>query len=107
MAKRADRIVRLSTHAREDMLEIGVYLMQAESATSAARVLRRIIAAAESLAKNALLWRERNELFSGGRVVLAHPYAVVYRVDDVIVHVVRIVHGRRDLEALFVDEREI
>jgi len=107
MFKRSAKEVRLSLHAREDLLEVGAYLLKSESVESASRMLERIHTKARSLEHSALIWRERGELFPHARVVLAHPYAIVYRIDDRIVNIVRIVHGRRDLEALFTDEQEI
>jgi len=40
------------------------------------------------------------------RSVLVLPYVIFYRVMDSSVDIVRVVHGRRDLDAIFADDVE-
>lgn len=51
------------------------------------------------------MWRVRDELFEGARMVRGRPYAVLYKTDGARVMVVRIVHDHRDLGALFFNEK--
>jgi toxin ParE1/3/4 len=38
------------------------------------------------------------------RSVLVSPYVVFYRVTELSVDIVRVLHGRRDLDAIFADD---
>jgi|SRR3989344_5507198 len=107
MLKRKIHDVRLSSRASGDLVDIAEYISHSESDASARRVTSRILRVVQSLKRRAFMWREREGLFKEARIVLAHPYAILYRVDGSVVMVVRIAHGRRDVEALFLDDRDI
>jgi plasmid stabilization system protein ParE len=52
------------------------------------------------------LWRPRDEVRPGLRSVVANPHVVFYRVNaDGLAEVVRVIDGRRDIDAIF-DETE-
>jgi len=38
------------------------------------------------------------------RSIVARPYVVFYRLNEDSVQIVRVLHGRRDIDAVFVDE---
>ena len=101
------KTIRWAVNAQRDLAEIGEHLFDTESIDASSRILNRIIAVSKTLRKNASVWRIRDELFSGARLVRAHPYAIIYQIDGTIVYIVRVVHARRDLEAIFKDERTI
>jgi toxin ParE1/3/4 len=67
------------------------------------KLLREINDAGQRLSADALRWRARDELAPGLRSVLVHPYAIFYRVEDEIVQIVRVLHGRRNLAAILSD----
>ncbi len=46
---------------------------------------------------------QRTELIKGMRSIVVHPYLVFYRPGDAVVEIVRVLHGRRDLDAIFAD----
>ena len=79
--------------------------MRADSEESARRMTERIIKVIRTLKTNAFMWRVRDELFEGARMVRGRPYAVLYKTDGARVMVVRIVHDHRDLGALFFNEK--
>jgi toxin ParE1/3/4 len=65
------------------------------------KLLRDIDRAGERLAQQALLWRARDDVMPGLRSVLVHPYIVFYRLTDTSVEIARVIHGRRNLAAIF------
>ena len=48
--------------------------------------------------------RSRDELRAGLRSLLSDPYVIFYRVRDGVPEIVRVLHGRRDLDAIFAEE---
>jgi toxin ParE1/3/4 len=58
--------------------------------------------AGRRLSEHAFVGRPRDELTPGLRSVLVHPHVIFYRVADERVEIVRVLHQRRDLEAIFV-----
>jgi|SRR5215475_3024084 len=93
-----------SPEAEQDLFDIAAYLTAEASARTADEYLREIFRAGERIRGRPLSGRARNELMPGIRSVLVHPYAVFYRVGGTSVEVVRVLHQRRDLDAVFADE---
>jgi toxin ParE1/3/4 len=52
-------------------------------------------------AERPLLRRSRDDILPGLRGVLVHPYILFYRLTAGGIEVVRVVHGHRDLAAIF------
>jgi len=94
----------LSPEAEQDLFDIATYLSAEASATTADEYLRKIFRAGERIRGRPLSGRARDELMPGIRSVLVHPYAVFYRVRSASVEVARVLHQRRDLDAVFADE---
>jgi len=98
--------MRLSTRrvawapaAREDLREIWRHYARVASADIADGVLREIVRAAQRAGRNPLAGRPRDELLPGLRSVLAHPYAIFYRVRNNDLEIARVLHERRDFSA--------
>jgi toxin ParE1/3/4 len=87
-----------------DLLDIWSYLAEQASSDTADRQLRTIVTACERLAARPLLGRPRNELVQGMRSIVVRPYLVFYRVGDATVEIIRVLHGRRDLDAIFTND---
>ena len=87
--------------ADRDLREIWGYYDRVASRDAADRMFRKLIAASEDAAKRPLLRSARDKLMPGPRAVLVHPYALFYRIEDDEVEVVRVLHQRRDFEAVF------
>lgn len=66
----------------------------------ASRFVRRLLEATERLAALPMLGRIVPEGDGRHREVFEPPYRIVYRVEDDVVHVIRLIHGARDFAAL-------
>jgi toxin ParE1/3/4 len=86
------------------MADIWSYLVLHASIEVADNQLQKITARALTLIDNPRLGRPRDDLRRGVRQVLVKPYIVLYRFDETTVEIMRVIHGSRDLPALFVDE---
>jgi toxin ParE1/3/4 len=93
-----------SVEAEQDLFDISAYLTSKASARIAERYLREIGRAAERTRTRALPGRARDELMSGMRSVLVHPYVIFFQVAASSVEIVRVLHQRRDLESIFADD---
>jgi toxin ParE1/3/4 len=87
--------------AKQDQREVWRYYSRVASPEIADKLLRDIDRAGERLAQQALLWRARDDVMPGLRSVLVHPYIVFYRLTDTSVEIARVIHGRRNLAAIF------
>jgi toxin ParE1/3/4 len=93
--------------AEEDL--IGIYSFIAlDSPAAADRVLARLQASVEMLARNPRLFQRRPDIRPSARILVEWPYLVVYEIhpdsDDGPVReveIVRVVDGRRNLKHLF------
>ena len=100
MREKENRKVVWSDTAREDMAGIGSCLAQMESYSIADKVLTDVEEAGKRLAYQALLWRVRENVYPEARFVIVHSYVIVYIVEDAVT-ILRVVHGVRDIEAIF------
>lgn len=96
-----------SPQAREDLLDIYVSI-GIENAAAAERYFDRIEARTSLLSDHPRLGVRRPDIRASVRILVEFPYVILYEThpdtDDGPVHViviVRVVHGRRDLSALF------
>lgn len=94
---------RLAKRAEMDLDEIAYYIATESGRLDAARrVVGSIIARIFLLGENPYLGRSRDDdLGPGRRSFPVGRYVIVYRVTGGDVLVLRIVHSRRDIEALF------
>ena len=95
------RSIIWSVEAEEDLFQIWAYLAQHASPAVADRQLRAIRRGSRRLVRLPYSGRPRDDLVPGIRSILVAPYVVFYRVTDATVDIVRILHGRRDLEVIF------
>ena len=100
-------IVNLSPEADEDLIEIWGYLAHEASERVANRQLREIDAACARLKAWPYSGRSRDELLAGMRSVPIPPYAMFYRIQNDVVEIVRVLHGRRDIASIFADNSTI
>ena len=91
--------------ARRDLVDIWIYYADLASADVAERVLRDIGTGAGMLLGHPMLGRPRGDLAPSLRSVLVQPYAVLYRVTDAGVEVVRVLHTRRDFATAFTQDK--
>jgi toxin ParE1/3/4 len=93
--------VEFAPRARLDLIEIGDYLETVAGKRTASRWVLRLEAAARGIADQPHAHPENADL-GGRRRVIVRPYVVVYRIASAeLVRIVRILHGARDLPAIF------
>ena len=63
--------------------------------------MREIDRKFDNLSLFPFIGRERNALSKGIRSVVAYPYVIFYLIDGDRIVVVRVLHGRRDIDAEF------
>lgn len=98
------RDVVWAPRARRDLVEIWTYYRDIGSAEVAEQLLRDIGSGAKRLSRHPLSGRAREDVAPSLRSVLVQPYAILYRVTETRVEVVRVLHTRRDLAAAFSQE---
>jgi toxin ParE1/3/4 len=95
-------LARWTTLAEQDVESIALYIGLKEHRPSAAeRVIDRILAAVDSLARHNTMGTPREDLGPGYRVFSVSRYVIVFKPTDDGVEIVRVVDGRRDLPGLF------
>ena len=90
-----------SPEAEQDFLSIWIYVAREAAADVADAQLRSVDRASEALAEWPHSGRARDELFRGVRSIAVERYVVFYRVGNSAIEVIRVVHGRRDVDAIF------
>lgn len=98
---------RLAPQAESDLDEIAYYVFrETESVEIAERLIDSLTSRFTFLGRFPYAGRRRDDLRRGLRGFPVGRYLVVYRVEDDNVLILRVVHGRRDLEALFEDRSD-
>jgi toxin ParE1/3/4 len=94
---------RLAPRADLDLDNIWLYVAKESGSIEIAnRLIDTIISRFFTLARFPFMGRSREEDFgSGHRSLAVGEYVIVYCVENQDVHILRIAHGRRQLEALF------
>jgi toxin ParE1/3/4 len=92
--------ILVSDKAKIDLLRIYSYLAERNS-TAAEAVLLRIDEKFRQLADLPFIGRERSSLGSGIRSVVVGNHLVFYTVGEDAVMIVRVIHGRMDIDAEF------
>lgn len=94
---------RLAPHAAADLDEIWYHVAKESGSIEIAdHLIDSITDRFFLLASRPYLGRVRDEDFgAGSRSFSVGEYVIVYCVEDKDVFILRVVHGRRDLEALF------
>ena len=94
-----------SSGAEDDLQRIWNYLAREASIEIANRQIEKIRQLSRLLSEQPRIGRLRNSLLPGIRSVVTPPYVLFYRLSDDAVQIVRVVHGRRDIEeAILADE---
>ena len=95
--------VRISAEAEADLDAIWLYIAN-DSPINADRFLERLVTTlTTTLSTLPLAGRTREEFEAGLRSFPAESYIAFYRVRKDTVEIVRIIHGARDLGAIFGD----
>jgi toxin ParE1/3/4 len=99
------RIVR-TDQATSDPLDIWIHVKTIQSETKATALIRTIERKLRLLAGQPQMGRAREELRAGLHSFPVKPYVIFYQPLPDGILVVRVVHGRRDLDALFSEDSE-
>ncbi len=92
--------VFLSVGAEVDLLEITSFVSSGDEAL-VRKFVARFTEVLDRLAEHPEMGRRRDDLRPGLRSVSFNPYLVIYQIQNNAVEVVRLLHGARDIEALF------
>jgi toxin ParE1/3/4 len=98
---RADLSIGWSSDAEEDLFQIWAYLARRGSRAVADRVVRDIELNCRRLQAWPQSGRDRGDILPGMRSIPSSPYVVFYVVRTGRIEVIRVLHGRRDVEAIF------
>ena len=94
----------LSAAARLDLLHIWNYLAEYASITVADKVLADLERAMRKVAKSSGIGHRRIDLTDRDALFFrVHSYLIVYRTDRKPLHVIRVIHGARDLKNLLAE----
>jgi toxin ParE1/3/4 len=91
-----------SSDARRDLEQIRKWIAH-DNPVAARRWLERVRAKIQMVCRQPLIGEACNELRAGLRFVLVGDYVVYYTVQGGWIQIVRVVHGARDIDALFPD----
>lgn len=93
---------RLAPQARADIDDIAYFVFEASgSVETAERLVDTIYGRILLLGRHPHIGRQRDDLLAGIRLFPVGDYVLLYRVEGVDAVVARVVHGSRDLDALF------
>ena len=99
--RRGELPVDWSPEAEQDLLAIWNYVAREASPDVADEQLRSVDRACEALAQWPHSGRARDELFRGVRSIAVEAYVIFYRVEDSAIEIVRVLHQRLDVDAIF------
>ena len=91
---------RLAGRARRDILKIWEYIAQ-DNERAADRFIDLLTHYFQLLGDNPRAGRRRDELQPGYRSFPVGEYLILYRIAEPGVCIMHVVHGRRDIQALF------
>jgi toxin ParE1/3/4 len=89
-----------SARARDDLLDIWLYLAEHGSETVANKAYDRIQAACARLAEHPPMGPARPDIHPDARALVIDRWLALYRATDFGAQVVRVVDGARDLSAI-------
>ena len=95
------RPIDWSPEARADLSDIWTYYAQVAGRGTADGIVRGIVNATRLLEHHPYGGRARDEVRAGLRSVVANPHVIFYRVVADAAQVVRVLDGRRDIDAIF------
>ena len=104
--RKGEPAVIWSPEAEQDLLAIWNHVAREASPHVADEQLRCVDRACETLAEWPHSGRVRDELFRGVRSIAVDRYVVFYRVRNSAIEIIRVLHGRRDVDGIFSRTRE-
>jgi toxin ParE1/3/4 len=95
------RPVIWSPEARADLSKIWDYYARVAGQSRADNIVRAISDASRLIEDHPSAGRARDEIRPGLRSIAARPHVIFYRLQGDVAEIVRILHGRRDLDDIF------
>ena len=92
--------VTFSPKSRQDLLEIGDYIAK-DSRANARRFVGKLMEQCQRIGQSPLGYSSREDLAPGLRMAPMGRYVIFFRVLDDMVRIERVLHGARDLPAIF------
>lgn len=92
--------VLFTRRAREDLLDLWVYLAEHSSVSVADRIYDTIEEQCAVLRPHSLIGRARPEIAADARSLVIKRWIVLYRIAGEDVQIVRVVDGARDLDRI-------
>ena len=94
-----------SPAANDDLEQIWTYIAQEASAKRADDQVIKIVEICRSLSDWPHSGRARDDITPGVRSIAVAPYVLFYRIGSEAVEIVRVLDGRRDIEAILNENR--
>jgi toxin ParE1/3/4 len=91
---------RVSGRARRDLLQLWRYIAE-DNEFAADRLIDLITQHFQLLGRNPYAGKSRDDLRPGYRSFPVGQYVVFYRLAEPGIQIMRVLHGKRDLDALF------
>lgn len=92
--------VTFSPKSRQDLIDIGDYIAK-DSRANARRFVAKLIAQSKKVGRAPLGYVSREDLAPGLRMAALDRYVIFFRVLDGEVRIERVLHGARNLPAVF------
>ena len=91
---------RVSPQAAADLEEVWDYIAL-DDRLAADKLIGEVLIAFRQLVETPRMGRQRDDLAPGLRNLVHGNYLILYNIKYEFVHIVRVVHGARDLHAIF------
>jgi len=98
--------VTFSPLSRQDLMDIGDYIAQ-DSRPNARRFVAKLRDQCQRIGRAPLGYTSREDLAPALRMAPFGNYIVFFRVLDGVVRIERVLHGARNLPALFTDQHHV
>ena len=93
-------VVAFSPKSRQDLLDIGDYISK-DSRVAARRFVGKLMAQCQHICHAPLAYTGREDLAPGLRMTPMGRYVIFFRVLGDVVRIERVLHGARDIPAVF------
>lgn len=93
-------MVTFSPKSRQDLLDIGDYIAK-DSRATARRFVAKLVEQCQRIGDAPFAYTGREDLAPGLRMAPMGRYVIFFRVLDDVVRVERVLHGARDIPAVF------
>lgn len=92
--------IHFTRHARDDLLDIWLFVARRDSEALADAIYDRIEAACARLVEHPQLGRARPEIAPDARALVIERWLALYRLTEYGAQIVRVIDGARDLAAI-------